>query len=296
VARDKIVVKSGTSIYGYMRWGAYLNGPVCTTQAKLANTAVYNFRGYPDPILVATKSEGVAVLFKGPGGGHAEGQPHNRSVGGIATGGGLVRDTWGYYPLELEGVIDTSGTAPALAQCEQAKSDAMAASQTLAAMTPSQTLGRIDVDADGYYDIDAYGGGVINIEALRLEGRVLNVYYGYNEKYCDEDGAALYINANPGDQVILNVGQLKVGNCAYIEAPYNANVILNVPGPGKKIQVGIQADGIEFPILAPERVIVVKGAGDDTGTYLDLLWVNRAVIRGYASQYSFSPVPFCAAP
>jgi len=96
-----------------MRWGAYLNGPVCTTQAKLANTAVYNFWSDPDPILVATKTTGVAVLFKGPGGGDTTGQPHNRSVGGIATGGGIVKDTWSYYPLELEyGVIDTSGTSP----------------------------------------------------------------------------------------------------------------------------------------------------------------------------------------
>ena len=48
---------------------------------------------------------------------------------------------------------------------------------------------------------------------------MLNTYYGYNAKYCDEDGAHFTVNANPGDQIILNIGQLKVGELERYEDP-----------------------------------------------------------------------------
>src|SRR5262249_56738632 len=98
VARDKVIVKAGTSIYGYMRWGAYLNGPVCTTQAKLANTAVYNFTDDTDPILVATKTTGTAVLFKRPWGGDPPGQPTIRPASTRLTRGPLPTATYTHEP------------------------------------------------------------------------------------------------------------------------------------------------------------------------------------------------------
>jgi hypothetical protein len=297
VASDKVIVKAARTGYGYIRFGAYINGPLCTTQAKLANTALYkNFRPYPDAELVATQSTGTAVVFKGPGGGATRGIPDNRVVGSIATGGGAVKDlntnSEYNYPLYVQdGIIDTSGTHPALGECAQAKTDTLAASQALAALPPTQTFGRIDVGRTEYFEIDATGGGVINIEALRLQGNVLNHYGGYSSKYCDESAASFYVHANAGDQVVLNIGQLKIGNCAWLDV--GGTTIVNLPGPGKKITVGVQAEGVYFPILAPERNIVITGSEDDNGTYVDLLWVKRALIKGYASQYNSSPVPFC---
>src|SRR5688572_243268 len=120
ITREKLTVKAGLTAYGYVRFGAYLWGTVCTGQAKLATTRVY-----PDdllaPSLVATQATGTAVLFKGPGGGNTYGHPYNGVNGSIATGGGLVRDVWTQYPLNVTGIIDTTGTHPALAECAQSK-------------------------------------------------------------------------------------------------------------------------------------------------------------------------------
>jgi hypothetical protein len=130
-----------------------------------------------------------------------------------------------------------------------------------------------------------------------MEGALLGVEGGYGVKWCtgDQDPASLFVNADPGDQVVLNVDLLKVGNCAFLFFAPGATVLINVPGPGRKVQVGVQAgeccDG--WPILAPERVVVVRGSGDDTSTYMDLLWSRKVLFRGYVSQYNFSPMPLC---
>jgi hypothetical protein len=297
IAREKLTVKSGVTPYGYVRFGSYMHGPVCTTQAKLATTNIYANDGQFDPLLVATKSTGTAIVFRGPGGGDTYGHPYNRVDGTIATGGGLVKDIWQDHPLEVYGAIDTTGSNPGVAACAQAMADSVAASQALAALPPTQTLGRVDVKLGQEFDIDAHGGGVVNIEALRLEGALLGVEGGYGIKWCtgDPDPASLNINANPGDQVVLNVGLLKVGNCASLDLNSEATVVINVPGPGRKVQVGVQADACcdGWPILAPERAVVVRGSGDDTSTYMDLLWSRKVLFRGYVSQYNFSPMPLC---
>jgi len=297
LARENLTVKSGISAYGYVRFGSYMHGPVCTRQAKLATTNIYNnYQGF-DPLLVATRSEGTAIVFRGPGGGDTYGHPYNKVDGTIATGGGLVKDIWQDHPLEVYGTIDTTGTNPGVAACTQAMADSMTASQALAALPATQTFGRVDIKLNEEFELDAYGGAVIDMEALRMEGEVLGVEGGYGIKWCpgNQDPATLVINASPGDQVVLNVGLLKIGNCGNIDLPPDATVLINVPGPGRKVQIGVQADACceGWPLLAPERVVVVRGSGDDTSTYMDLLWSRKVLFRGYVSQYNFSPMPLC---
>jgi hypothetical protein len=304
IARDKLIVKAGTTAYGYVRFGSYIDGPVCTTTAKLATTRVYPFNQDFDPFvqppLVATQATGTAIVFRGPGGGDTYGHPYNEVNGSLATGGGAVKDIWRDHPLIVEGTLDTTGTHPAVAECVQAQGDSLAASQALAALPPTQTFGRLDIKAFDYFEIDARGGGVINIESLRIEGAKLgHESGGYGSiKWCDsaDDYGELYVYTNPGDQVVLNVGELKVGNCAYIEYG-DSPALINVHGPGRKVQIGIQAGSYGgWPILAPERVVVVRGSGDDTSTYMDVLWARRVLFRGYISQYGYSNVPMCGTP
>jgi hypothetical protein len=174
-------------------------------------------------------------------------------------------------------VIDTSGTHPAVAACTQAITDARTASAVLAALPPTRQLGNIQVKLDGYYHIDAAPNEVIQIDRLDVQGAHLpRVYGGGAAKYCDnvERVADLDIGGGPA---VINIGQLSIGNCAYLNM--SGSFLFNVPGKGKAINIGVEATSPD--ILAPDRTVNMNGSSDDGGSYPGRIWAGTVVSQGY---------------
>jgi hypothetical protein len=238
--------------------------------------------------LVLTAADGTAVRFLAPPASYRGGD--DAVEGNIRTGGGAV-----VGPVDLTGDADTSGTHPLVGRCAQAMSDARSASATLAALAPTRVLGKVRVSSDDTFELDARGGAVIEMESLVLEG-VRGQCPGFpNSCDCFDSVAALEIRRNPGDQVVINTGALSVGRCALIQlggSGHSIDTIINVPGPGRRIQVGFGADLEDgASLLAPERSLIVEGAGPDVETALAALWVERARLGGVTIFYPPSPCP-----
>jgi hypothetical protein len=86
---------------------------------------------------------------------------------------------------------------------------------------------------------------------------------------------------------VINVNHLAIGNCAYlyVVSVQGVNVVINVPGRGRKVRIGIEADTWDgINLLAPERTVEVVGAGSDIGTYFGRIWARRGIFKGFAEQ------------
>jgi hypothetical protein len=191
----------------------------------------------------------------------------------------------GVDPFDIEGVIDTSGTHPQVGACRDALSDARAASAAFAAMTPTQSFGRITVPLGEIFTIDARGGAVVDIESLTLVGPEISGkvgYGGYHNRSCYavdfDEPSGLEVLYHPGDQVILNVERLTIGNCSYIyDQP--PEMVVNVPGRGPRVHFGI-GSATFLNLLAPDRRVDVVGTGDDAGTYPGRVWAKNVNLQG----------------
>jgi hypothetical protein len=285
VIAEKIATKEQVS-YGYWSMGSWLTGPACTERATLQGTYVQD--AYPDAKghLIATATRGTAVR-------HARHRTYDLHQvrgsldGDIVTGGGRVSDfpepSWND---DEQPFIDVSGTRPELAACHAAMEDARAASSRLAALPPRLSLGKIVVPKDDEYYLDARGGGVVQIDSIVLEDGTLDRSSYSLPHVCEDYGGDLYVEVDPGDQLVLNVGELSIGNCTdvYVDS-YDADVIVNVPGRGRKVRLGIESESYDgFNILAPERRVDIVGAGSDIGTYFGPVIAKRLKVLGYAQQ------------
>jgi hypothetical protein len=236
--------------YGYPYFTqAYVQGNICTNRV--------NARGH---IYYPTYLGDDVLLLRGPGSWAAKIRKHGDRYGYggygvtadlIATGGGHIRGEENLSVYE----VDTSGTHPGLDPCEQAIVDMESASAALAALTPTQDLGRINIRGEYVY-IEA-GPGVAVLQASRISVRPIR-YEGYPEP------GWLYIEWGPETEaVIINTSDLRVGDgCqVYSDGPQDKTII-NVPGKGRKVYIEDLAF-VEPPILAPQRPVRVgHGLGD----------------------------------
>lgn len=286
VIAEKIATKELVSYGGYWSMGSWLTGPACTERATLQGTYVQEGYQIRKGHLIATATRGTAVRWARHRTPYAHQVPSSLD-GDVITGGGRV----GGFPEpsqydDEQPFMDVSGTRPELAACRAAMDDAIAASSRLAALPPRLSLGKIVVPREEEYYIDARGGGVIQIDSIVLADGVLDRSSYSLPRVCADYGGDLYVEANAGDQIVLNVGELTIGNCSNVYVDnYDADVIVNVPGRGRKVRLGVESESYDgFNILAPERRIDIVGAGSDIGTYFGPLIAKRLSVLGYAQQ------------
>src|SRR5262249_4029618 len=153
-----------------------------------------------------------------------------------------------------EVTADTSGTDPEVASCRQTLATMRTASATLGALPPTQHLGDILIKQNDTYTITAPEGGVVDVDSITIVGKEHHNYV------CDQFGyGPLWVEGGPG--VVVNVNRLALGTCAEVYATYDTT-IFNVPGPGRTVKIGAEAD-VSIPVLAPLRNVVVTGSNND---------------------------------
>ena len=285
VTQDKVVTKRRVPYYSYYYYGCNSWGFTGEDFASCSASARY-FHSSLDSI-TATRSTGTALRFK-DGGEHECGSSSN--VFEIFTGGGRARLSGLLNP----DTIDTTGTQPAVAACDDAIAQMSAASAAFAAMPAVRTFGKVRIERGEELVIDATGGGVIDIEQLIMAAVPAGPYNGYRVGTCiydaDIDGnATLRIEGNFTDEVVLNVGHLDVGGCAEIYS--DPLLLINVPGPGRKVRIGISAFySSAFPpdLLAPERTVRVVGGRTEEATAIAGVYARKLVSLGYV--YNVEPL------
>lgn len=233
-----------------------LDGDVCSTTAILG-----------EPASDYTEIDGDLYALAGPGKvaikARIFGPSQGDTVGAFtnATGGGSVVGP-------IAGVVDTTGTHPGIASCQQAISDVSAASQTLAGLATTISLGEVriydgsDVEIDAEPGVNVISAGRIALKALQIGQNI--------------DDSSLTINVGPTtDAVIINAASLFVGkNCALRIIGDERKVLLNLPGAGPTVLV--QEDAlVDATVLAPERVIRVGSR-----TELNAAHGRRVLLRG----------------
>jgi hypothetical protein len=289
ITTNRTVIKTG----GDQRLSTNIHGGVCTSTAALQNTIVGDLQP-GDLVAVATSGRAIQFLLPAPNTGSHGSDAFVR--GDVVTGGGFVR---GATPNSASSV-DVSGTDPRVATCRQAIADVEHASQVLAALPPTHVYGDVVIDNGQTFTIDARGGAVIKMDSLIMKGtRVTG--NKLDGRFCDEDPSltsTLDIVANSGDQVLLNVGRLVLGNCA---APNIHDYVVNVPGPGPTVRIGTQISDIfsDSPtVLAPQRKVVVTGSGQDLQPFLAAIYARDLRARGsviFENQWTHNDRP-CGVP
>lgn len=180
--------------------------------------------------------------------------------------------------------------------------DAEAASATLAALPPTQVLGDIRIPLGTDYTIDARGGAVVQISSLVMEGQRRQRFNGQRIRTCDDGiDTTLDVLGNTGDTIVLNIAHLDVGNCGRIRPQVTGpglrilaspGLMLNVPGAGRRIRVGFEADMYDgVNLLAPLRTLSVDGSSYDYGTRLNQVWVKRASFQGFSVARAYDTCP-----
>ena len=265
VVQQTLSAKLGSSIYGNLSFGTYFYGSACVGRAALRGVHFFEYDTPGD--LVAMTATGTAVRF---GSTNAYTYTPNEIEGDVVTAGGAVKGISAIY--DLRGVIDTTGTHPALAGCARAMADARRASAVFASRPPTQVLGDVHVGPGQSFEISGGQNDVIQVNSLRVDG-------GGGGKSCDRYRYSgypgqLYVY---GDSMVVNVtGRVQLGDCAYVDT--SGDVVLNVVGKGPSIRVGREIGGAPA-ILAPDRTLVVTGAEDDDYTYVHP-FVRKIVVNG----------------
>jgi len=248
--------------------GARIDGAVCTARATLQATQL----SAPGAGLVATRRSGVGVRFL-----DARSADSPALVNGdVLTGGADVEGALD----DVNGTVDTSGDHPEVAACAKAIAGMTPASAALAALPTTRDLGDVIVHAQGPpVTIDARGGGVFPIRHLTLQDESL-VHDATGTLTCPGGaGGRLTILANPGDQVVLNVYRLWIGQCSTLIAPAG-DVVLNVYGVGRAVRIAAEASLPDVAILAPDRDVELGGGWTAGGTVLGPFWSRRAILSG----------------
>jgi hypothetical protein len=268
--------------YGCAQGSSY-DKAVCTTKAKIAGLRLESFD--PPANLVATQSVGAAVIFQYP---EAKNPCDNTWIdANVITGGGQVLSK-GTYPPDIGGVTDVTGVDPQVSSCSGAMLDMVAASNAIHAAPAVLTLDELKVPADGntvQLTVPA-GGGIVRIGRLTLGGVRSQIAYGYNYEclYSSNyyQAAWLEILGGQDDDVVLDVGELSIGNCAFITQP-SEKFLINVAGKGRKVKIGTDSRGdYAINLLAPERVVKVSGEkASELGTYVGFIWADKLLMSGY---------------
>ena len=259
------------TFYPYI-WGTRFSGNACTERATLQNPWFQ-----PGPLspgsLIATASTGTAIRFLN---GSYYALPSPEVDGDVVTGGGVVGGM-SAIPYGIEGIVDTSGHDPAVADCVAAMADARRVSAFFAALPPTQTLGTVHVHAGEVFTIHAAENDVIQIDSLQVDSPKPTSIV------CDGRGEYGDLEVEGGPAVINVTKSVRFANCSYFES-YDSPVILNVPGKGPSIRVGRTVAAP--PILAPDRTLVVSGTVDDLETYLPHAWVRKLLMSGLSGVYT----------
>jgi len=233
-----------------------LNGDVCATTAFLAEPA--NDYTEIDGNLYALAGPGtVAIKAKvfGPASGDSVGAVTN------ATGGGSI-----FGPIA--GAVDTTGTHPGIASCQEAISDVQAASQLLAFLAPTQALGDIRIYDGSVVQINA-GPGVNVFSAGRIALKARTIGFSI-------ESSIVKIVLDPATEaVVINAASLFVGkNCGIRVVGDERKVLINLPfaGPTSLIQEDAVVDA---GVLAPYRVVRVGSR-----TELNAAYGRRVLLKG----------------
>jgi hypothetical protein len=229
--------------------------------------------------VVARRATGVAAKLKTVPETAAGGPQSVEIDGTLITGGGTV-----IGPADDVRAVDTTGTSPRLARCQEAGPDAAAASAAFAAVPPNETHLDIDLAAGEVLTLEAGTPGaatigVVNVRSLRMHGRPDKLNGG-----C-EDFAVLNIRG-PLSTVVNISGKVELGPCAEIE-PGSASPppILNVTGAGSQVRLGPQAR-VSAALLAPHRNVLLKRANNngESPNRIGPLWARKAKLIGYSQQ------------
>lgn len=231
--------------------------------------------------LVALANQGTAVAVRRPSWDGDQGSYLNSLGGSLITGGGKVVGVQYFSQTE---VPDTSGTSPRLVECQAAIADALTASAALAARPPTHVFGKVVIKKAEVFTIDATGGAVINMESLTMSSAREIPYEGPIKDciYSMDEASTLEIISDPGDQVVINVGRLRLGDCAHL---YMRPALFNVPGPGTPVKIGNQVGQFsEYAnpiILAPQRKVDILGSRLDFPPVLNGVWAQSLKASGY---------------
>jgi hypothetical protein len=241
--------------------------------------------------VVAWRASGVAAKLKTvpetAGGG-----PQSVEIDGtLITGGGTV-----IGPADDVRAVDTTGTSPRVARCQEASPDAAAASAAFAAVPPNET--HLDIDLAAGEELTLQAGtpgsatiGVVNVRSLRMHGRPDKLNGG-----C-EDFAVLNVRG-PLSTVVNISGKVELGPCAAIESVSSPPAILNVTGPGSQVRLGPQAR-VSASLLAPRRNVLLRRANNngESPNRIGPLWARKAKLIGYSQQvHNVNALAVCGVP
>lgn len=230
VALDLLDARVGGPPYEFLR-GSRIEGRACAFTAKLKASTVQD--------LYALAGAGE-VAVRGPRSNISP--PTVEDV--LATGGGTVSGE------VAAGTLDTTGTHPGIASCQQAAADIQAASQMLAMLSPTQVLPAIvEPYGPGFPAATITAGPGINV--VKVEGPIIL-----------DDYDDLWVQLDPAtDAVVINATKLVVREVAAISVMGgdDAKVIINIPGRGSAVVLR-NALVVEPTILAPQRTARLKVA------------------------------------
>jgi hypothetical protein len=287
IARRQLSTRELVS-YGSWSMGSWLKGSACTLRANLQGTYVRDDDfPYDDGHIVATSPSGTAVRFDR----HRTPEDHqvpNSLDGEVITGGGRVTGIPDLNEEDEQPLYDTTGSRPEVQSCRTAMVDAVTASDEFAALPPDLSFGNVFAPKDDQTYLDLRGASTVQIDSIVVQpGKLLRYQYALPH-LCDEDGGDLTFDVDPGTVTVVNVERLDIGNCGGLWSDeYNAVLILNVVGRGKKVRIGIESDTYEgIHLLAPQRRVDIVGAGSDIGTYFGPVIADRLKVLGYAEQVS----------
>ena len=254
VSASQLQVKSGkisSSGYAYAI-PTLIEGSACSQTGKIGGKAGGE-TSISDKLLLTAGAGLVAAKFSGY---KYYGYPYPGTFveGDVATAGGSLA---GLDFVEIGGVTDTTGSYPEVSSCSGALVDAGTASDTLAALTPTQTLTDVVVTNGDTVTITGVAGvNVVNVNSI-------NVKTGRDD-YGSPIPSTLELSLpSAADTMIVNVAtsvQLGSSSAIVVVGGSPENVILNVHGgPMSKVKIGGFEATIDPPILAPGAKILAKG-------------------------------------
>jgi len=242
---------------GQSDFGASI-GASCASQARMIGG--YDCVTEVQGDLVVTAADGYAAVFSLTGCAPEGGSPGVRILGDLVTGGSLLK---GPTVVQVNGMIDTSGTDPRVGTCAQALSDMHSASATLAALTPTRNLGAVRAEPLGEWSITLAADPGVNVwTASELTAPT-------RPRYPSHDPTQIVIALDPAtESVIINVDKVfvDVRSAIYVSGDPD-KVVLNVART-----LRTKGDVIQPRILAADGRVLVK--------------VSAYVRQAFASRFS----------